>query len=142
MRVVFLDPLEARLRDFPTTYLPAPDFDVWSRRSRFWPPRRLQPPRLPFGGRPPSIGSLIEQMPNLEFLQRVGWFRARGDATAALERGIPVAVTPQGVSDRVAQHALTLTLMLIRRMPAALEALEKRLNPKLRSCRLTAARTP
>ena len=48
----------------------------------------------------------------------------------ALERGIPVAVTPFGVSDRVAQHGFTLTLMLLRRMHVAIDALERRLNPE------------
>lgn len=68
-------------------------------------------------------------MPNLQFLQRVGWFRSKGDARAALERGVPVAVTPFGVSDRVAQHGFTLTLMLLRRMHVAVDAINRRLNP-------------
>ena len=130
MKVVFLDPVEERLGDMPERYLPAPQFEVI---------RGTTPGELPPGWETadaavwwttPVDRALIEQMPNLKFMQRVGLFRAKGDATAALERGIPVAVTPFGVSDRVAQHGFTLTLMLLRRMTAALDALERRLNPE------------
>lgn len=129
MRVAFLDPLEERLKDFPARYLPAPDFDVQVTDT---------PGKLPDGWESaeaaiwwdmPLDRSLIERMPNLKFLQRIGWFRSRGHASFALERGIPVAVTPFGVSDRVAQHGFTLTLMLLRRMHVALEAINTGLNP-------------
>lgn len=130
MKVVFLDPVEERLGDMPERYLPAPDFEVI---------RGTQAGDLPTGWEQadavvwwdtPVDRALIDQMPNLKFMQRVGWFRARGNATAALERGIPVAVTPFGVSDRVAQHGFTLMLMLLRRMHVAIDALERRLNPE------------
>jgi phosphoglycerate dehydrogenase-like enzyme len=78
----------------------------------------------------PVDADLIGQFTNLKFMQRVGWFRAKGNATAALDRGVPVAVTPFGVSDRVAQHGFTLTMMLLRRMHVAIDALERRLNPE------------
>jgi phosphoglycerate dehydrogenase-like enzyme len=130
MRVAFLDPLEARLRDFPAKYLPGPDFEVLVTDTPGQFPEGWQSAEAAVWWATPLDRSLIEQMKSLKFLQRIGWFRARGDASAALERGIPVAVTPQGVSDRVAQHALTLTLMLIRRMPAAAEAINTRLNPE------------
>ncbi len=129
MKVVFLDPVEERLGDMPERYLPAPEFEVI---------RGTTPGDLPPGWETaeaavwwdtPVNRALIDQMPNLKFMQRVGWFRAHGDATAALERGIPVAVTPFGVSDRVAQHGFTLTMMLLRRMRVAIDAFERRLNP-------------
>jgi D-3-phosphoglycerate dehydrogenase len=129
MRVAFLDPLEARLHDFPAQYLPSPDFEVMTTSARGVLPDDWRTAEAAVWWETPLDRSLIEQMPKLQFLQRIGWFRARGDATFALERGIPVAVTPQGVSDRVAQHALTLTFMLLRQMREAIEALEKRLNP-------------
>ena len=130
MKVVFLDPVEERLGDMPEQYLPAPQFEVI---------RGTTPGELPPGWEQadaavwwdtPVDRALIDQMPNLKFMQRVGWFRGKGDATAALERGIPVAVTPFGVSDRVAQHGFTLTMMLLRRMRVAMDALERRLNPE------------
>src|SRR5688500_3194015 len=102
MRVAFLDPLETRLHDFPAQYLPSPDFDVLVTDT---------PGKLPDGWESAEAASwwntpvdrvLIEAMPNLRFLQRVGWFRSKGDASYALERGIPVAVTPHAVGDRVA----------------------------------------
>jgi phosphoglycerate dehydrogenase-like enzyme len=129
MRVAFLDPLEQRLHDFPAQYLPAPDFDVLTTETPGKFPDGWQLADAAIWSETPLDRTLIEQMPRLKFLQRIGWFRARGDASFALERGIPVAVTPFGVADRVAQHALTLTLMLLRQMPAALEALARCSNP-------------
>lgn len=129
MRVAFLDPLEARLHDFPAQYLPSPEFDVIVTDTRGRLPDGWQTAEAAVWWDTPLDGALIEQMPDLKFLQRIGWFRARGDASLALERGIPVAVTPHGVGDRVAQHALTLTLMLLRCMPEALDGIQRGANP-------------
>lgn len=129
MRVAFLDPLEERLRDFPAEYLPEPAFQVLVTHTPGELPEGWEDAEAAVWWDTPLDRELINRMPNLRFLQRVGWFRSRGDATAALERGIPVAVTPFGVSDRVAQHAFTLTHMLLRRMHVAIDALERRLNP-------------
>ena len=129
MRVAFLDPLEERLRDFPAEYLPAPDFEVLvTDKAGVLPIGWEQAEAVVWWDTPVSRG-LIDQMPNLQFMQRIGWFRSHGDASAALERGIPVAVTPFGVSDRVAQHAFTLTHMLLRRMHVAIDAINRRVNP-------------
>jgi phosphoglycerate dehydrogenase-like enzyme len=130
MHVAFLDPLEARLHDFPAQYLPAPEFEVLVTDTRGKLPDGWETAEAAVWWETPVDRSLIEQMPELQFLQRVGWFRARGDATFALEQGIPVAVTPHGVGDRVAQHALTLTMMLLRQMRVAIEALELGTNPE------------
>ncbi len=129
MRIAFLDPLEARLHDFPARYLPAPDFEVLVTETRGVPPDGWQTADAAVWWETPLDRPMIEQMRSLCFLQRIGWFRARGDASAALERGIPVAVTPHGVGDRVAQHALMLMLMLLRRMPDAMAALATGANP-------------
>jgi D-3-phosphoglycerate dehydrogenase len=129
MRVAFLDPLETRLHDFPARYLPAPDFEVLVTETRGVLPDGWQSADAAVWSDTPLDRAMIEQMRSLCFLQRIGWFRAGGDASAALERGIPVAVTPYGVSDRVAQHALLLLLMLLRRMPDATAALETGANP-------------
>ena len=130
MRVAFLDPLEARLADFPAEYLPAPDFDVTVADTAGVLPPRWQEAEAAVWFDTPMNRELIEQMPNLRFMQHIGWFRAQGDASYAVERGIPVAVTPFGVSDRVAHHGFTLTLMLLRRMYVAIDALNRRLNPE------------
>ena len=129
MRVAFLDPLEARLADFPAEYLPASAFEVLTTATAGQLPEGWAEADAVVWWDTPVNRVLIEQMPNLKFMQRIGWFRSQGDASAALERGIPVAVTPFGVSDRVAQHAFTLTHMLLRRMNVAIDALNRRLNP-------------
>ena len=127
MRVAFLDPLEERLLDFPAQYLA--EHEVLTTRTAGTPPEGWETADAAIWWDTAMDRAMIERMPNLKFMQRIGWFRGRGDATAALERGIPVAVTPFGVSDRVAQHGFTLMLMLLRRMEVAIDALERRLNP-------------
>src|SRR5437867_3070067 len=104
MRVAFLDPLEERLHDFPAHYLPSPDFDVRVTDTPGILPNGWETAEAAIWWNTPVDRALIKAMPNLRFLQRVGWFRSHGDVTYALERGIPVAATPFGVSDRVAQH--------------------------------------
>ncbi|MBM2826706.1 MAG: hypothetical protein HW403_770 [Dehalococcoidia bacterium] len=129
MRVAFLDPLEDRLRDFPAEYFPTPEYEVLLSPGTGKLPDGFETAEAAIWWDTRLDRALIERMPNLKFLQRIGWFRAKGNATAALERDIPVAVTPFGVSDRVAQHAFTLTLNLVRQMPVALEALQEGTNP-------------
>ena len=129
MRLAFLDPLEGRLRDFPSRYFPAPEFDVLLSEGAGLPPAGLESAEAVVWWSTSVDRFLIERLPRLRFMQRVGLFRAHGDATAALERGIPVAVTPHGVSDRVAQHAFALTLSLVRQTPASFEAVKEGANP-------------
>lgn len=129
MRIAFLDPLEERLNDFPGRYFPSPDFQVSVTREAGKLPEGWQDAEAAIWWDTPLDRALIEQMPKLRFLQRIGWFRSRGDASFAFERGIPVAATPFGVADRVAQHAFTLALMLLRRMPVAIEAIPRGSTP-------------
>jgi glyoxylate reductase/D-3-phosphoglycerate dehydrogenase/(S)-sulfolactate dehydrogenase len=68
-------------------------------------------------------------MPNLRFMQRLGRLRARGDASAARERGIPVSVLPHGTSLRVAEHAFALILGLFRGLLAAHRSVLDGSNP-------------
>src|SRR4051812_23032035 len=112
MRIAFLDPLEARLHEFPARYIA--DHEVLL---------TTQPGQLPSGidsaeavvwSQYPVDSAFIGRLPNLRFMQRLGLVRARGDASAALAKGIPVSVIPHGVSDRVALHALMLTLAVKR----------------------------
>ena len=121
--------MEERLRDFPDRYLPSPDFEVLTTDTAGQLPQGWEKAEAAIWWDTPLDRGLIERMPNLKFLQRIGWLRSRGDASLALERGIPVAATPFGVSDRVAQDGFTLTLMLLRRMHVAIEAITKGINP-------------
>jgi phosphoglycerate dehydrogenase-like enzyme len=129
MKVVFLDPVEERLGDLPERTL-SPAHEVLRGTVAGELPAGWETADAAVWWDTPVNAELIAKMPNLKFMQRVGWFRARGDASAALDRNIPVAVTPFGVSDRVAQHGFTLTMMLLRRMHVAIDALERRLNPE------------
>src|SRR5215210_5498091 len=116
MQVLFLNPLEERLREFPARYLPASEFEV-----------KLPDPD---GSLPPDLESveaciywnhpvgreLIDRLPSLRFIQRVGRFRATGDLSPAFDRGILVSATPYGVLARVAQHTLAMMLGLARNL--------------------------
>jgi len=95
------------------------------------------------GGLPPNIEqteavvwsnwpvdrTLIERLPRLRFMQRLGRFRFSGDATAALERGVPVSVLAHGTSGRVAEHAFALMLSLSRDLLTAHRAVIDGVNP-------------
>lgn len=85
MRVAFLDPLEERLIDFPAQYLPEPEFQVTTTRTAGELPEGWQQAEAAIWWDTPMNAELIAQMPQLRFMQRVGWFRARGDASAALD---------------------------------------------------------
>jgi phosphoglycerate dehydrogenase-like enzyme len=126
VRVAFLEPLDQR-HTIPDAFLarhevvqaPAPGEEtpglaeaeavVWSR----WPVDR----------------TLIDSVPRLRYMQRNGVFRAKGDASAALERGIPVSVMPQPTSARVAEHTFALILGLTRGLLRSHAAVVEGLNP-------------
>src|SRR4051794_38939938 len=114
MRVAFLEVLEERLREFPGRYLPEHEVS-------FAP----VPGQLPDGVENadaivwwsyPVDGAFLARLPNLKLAQRLGILRSKGDATAALSKGIPVSVIPHGVSDRVALHGFALTLAVLRKL--------------------------
>ena len=107
MLVAFLDPLEPRLVDFPRQYLGGHEVLVATEAGK--PPLRFEAAEAVVWSSYPIDADLIRSLPKLRFMQRIGLTRARGDAQAALAKGIPVSVVPFGVSDRVALHALALT---------------------------------
>jgi phosphoglycerate dehydrogenase-like enzyme len=72
---------------------------------------------------------LFAKLPGLKFMQRVGVVRTKGDATAALARGVPVSVIPLGLSDRVALHALALTLAVTQKIVQGHRAVPEGTNP-------------
>ena len=127
MRVAFLDPLEQRLTEFPDRYLGDHDVIVTD-----------QPGTLPQGAEDadalvwwtyPVDAALIERMSRLRFMQRIGILRTKGDTGAALTKGVPVSALPFGVSDRVAQHALALTVAVLRKIVQGHNAVLTGLNP-------------
>ncbi|MFN8556000.1 MAG: NAD(P)-dependent oxidoreductase [Dehalococcoidia bacterium] len=127
MRVAFLDPLEPRLAEFPGRYLGTHEI-LLTEAAGVLPPGVADAEAVVWWSYPVDR-SLIAALPRLRFMQRVGVTRYKGDATAALERGIPVSAFALGVSDRVAQHTLALTLAVLRRLPAGDRAVRDGLNP-------------
>ena len=116
MQVLFLNPLEERLRDFPARYLPAPEFEVRVAGADGALPADLDNVQACVYWDHAIGRELIERMPALRFIQRVGRYRSTGDLSAAFERGILVSSTPYGVLARVAQHTLMLMLALARNL--------------------------
>lgn len=114
MRVLFLNKLEERLRDFPSRYLS--EFEVLLPQEDGALPEGLDGVEACVYWDHPIGRQLIDQLPSLRFIQRVGRYRSTGDLTPAFDRGILVAVTPYGVLARVAQHTLTLMLALARNL--------------------------
>jgi phosphoglycerate dehydrogenase-like enzyme len=116
MQVLFLNPLEERLRDFPGRYLPAAEFEVHVAGPDGALPADLNEVQACVYWDHPIGRELIERMPALRFIQRVGRYRATGELSAAFERGILVSSIPYGVLARVAQHTLMLMLALARNL--------------------------
>src|SRR2546423_12042591 len=114
MRVAFLDPLEQRLAEFPQRYLDGHEVLLTQGTGSL--PENVEKAEAVVWWSYPVDQKLIDRLPNLRFMQRVGIFRAKGDATVALANGVPVSVTPFGVSDRVALHTLALVLAVARKI--------------------------
>jgi phosphoglycerate dehydrogenase-like enzyme len=128
VKVAFLDPLEARLAEFPKTYLADHDVLIAPERGKL--PDGIEDAEAIVWWSHPVDRALIERLPNLKLAQRIGVIRTTGDATAALNQGIAASALPHGVSDRVAQHALALTLSLVRKLRQAHEGMIAGLNPE------------
>lgn len=116
MQVLFLNPLEERLRQFPARFLPGPEFEVMQPGLDGAPPPDAEAVEACVYWDHPIGRELVEDLPALRFIQRVGRYRASGDLGAAFDRGILVSATPYGVLARVAQHTLTLMLALARNL--------------------------
>ena len=111
MLIAFLDPLEQRLAEFPSQYLAGHEAIVAPEAGKA--PEGYENAEAAVWSNYPVDAALIDSMPKLRYMQRIGLTRAKGDATAALTKGIPVSVLPFGVSDRVALHTLSLTLAVL-----------------------------
>jgi phosphoglycerate dehydrogenase-like enzyme len=127
VKVAFLDPLEARLAEFPKTYLR--EHDVLVSTAAGEPPAGYKDAEAVVWWTHPVDGAFLGRMPRLRFVQKVGIMRGKGDATAALAKGIPVSQIPFGVSDRVALHAMSLTLALLRKLLPGHRAVLAGTNP-------------
>jgi len=127
MRVAFLDPLEGIAGDLVGGFFGPEEMLVAPAAGKL--PEGWQQAETAVWSRYPLDRALIEAMPRLRFLQRLGRFRARGDATAALERGIPVSVLPHGTSGRVAEHTFALLIGLFRGLLRSHESVVTGRNP-------------
>jgi phosphoglycerate dehydrogenase-like enzyme len=102
MRVAFLEPLDAVAKEMPSQFLAGHDFSLAPAQGEL--PEGWKDAEAVVWSRWPVDRAFIAGLPRLRFMQRLGRFRAQGDATAAFERGIPVSVLPHGTSGRVAEH--------------------------------------
>jgi glyoxylate reductase len=128
LKIAFLDPLEARLAEFPSQYLHGHEVVVATAAGE--PPDGYEDAQAAVWWNYPVDAALIASMAKLRFMQRIGLTRAKGDAAAALAHGIPISVLPFGVSDRVALHTLSLTLAVLRRIVDGHKAVHEGLNPE------------
>ena len=127
MKIAFLDPVEGIARELITHHFSPADLLIAPSREEL--PDGLAGAEAIVWSRWPVDRALIESLPDLRLLQRLGRLRARGDATAAFERGIPVSVLPHGTSGRVAEHVLALIMGVFRGLLHSDQAVREGRNP-------------
>ena len=127
MKIAFLDPVEGIARELVTQHFAPDDLLIAPNREAL--PASLDAAEVVVWSSWPVDSALIESLPKLRLLQRLGRFRARGDATAALDRGIPVSVLPHGTSGRVAEHVVALIMGLMRGLLRSDQAVREGQNP-------------
>jgi phosphoglycerate dehydrogenase-like enzyme len=127
MKIAFLEPLSPPADTMPPQIIP--EHEVLVAPSAESLPDGWQDVEAVVWSRWPVDAAMIAQMPRLRFMQRLGVFRANGDVTAALERGIPVSVLAHGTAARVAEHNLALILGLMRGLLASHAAVVRGDNP-------------
>jgi D-3-phosphoglycerate dehydrogenase len=127
MRVAFLDPLEGIARELYPQFLAEHEVLIAPAAGEL--PQGWQEAEAAVWSRWPLDRKMITAMRRLRLLQRLGRFRARGDARAAFELGIPVSVFAHGTSGRVAEHTLALLLGLFRGLLASHRAVVNGDNP-------------
>ena len=127
MRVAFLEPLDRVAQDMPPKFLG--DHDVLIAPAPGELPAGYQDADAIVWSKTPIDAEFIDAMPNLKLLQRLGKFRATGDASRAFEKGIPVSVLPHGTSGRVAEHTYTLLVGLFRQLIRSHTAVVENQNP-------------
>lgn len=127
MRVAIMEPLAPPADDLCARLMT--DHEVLVAPAKGEPPAGLETADCVMWQSWPVDRAFIERLPNLKLLQRIGRFRATGDVTAAVERGIPVSVFPHGTSLRVAEHNLALIFGLARGLLASHAAVVNGDNP-------------
>ncbi len=127
MRIAFLEPLDNVAKNMPAQFLA--DHDVLVGPAPGEMPAHYEDAEVVVWSRTAVDAALIDGMPNLKLMQRLGRFRALGDASRAFEKGIPVSVLPHGTSGRVAEHTFTLLLGLFRQVLRSHNAVIDNLNP-------------
>jgi phosphoglycerate dehydrogenase-like enzyme len=127
MRIAFLEPLERSAKEMPSQYMPGHEVLVPPEAGML--PEGLEQAEAVVWSRWPVDRDFIDRLPRLRLMQRLGRFRARGNVSAAVERGIPVSVLPHGTSARVAEHAFALTLGVCRRLLDSHRAVVEGQNP-------------
>jgi phosphoglycerate dehydrogenase-like enzyme len=112
MRVCFLDPLEERIKAFPGQYLSEHTVSYADGQANAVPTNT----EVLITWSSLLTSDLISRLPDLRFVQRIGYFRGGGNLQAAADRGIDVAVWPHGVLNRVAMHTLMFMVTLSRQL--------------------------
>ncbi|MGE3268050.1 MAG: NAD(P)-dependent oxidoreductase [Chloroflexota bacterium] len=112
MHVCFLDALEDRIKEFPAQYLPGHQISYANGQPADVPAETEV--LLTWSGL--VDGALLDRLPNLRLIQRIGFYRGGGDLQTAADRGIAVAVWPYGVLNRVAMHTLMFMVSLSRQL--------------------------
>jgi D-3-phosphoglycerate dehydrogenase len=127
MKIAFFEPLSPPADTMPPRIIPEHEVLVSPTADAL--PEGWQDAEAAVWSRWPVDAALISQMPRLRYMQRLGVFRANGDVTAALERGIPVSVLAHGTAARVAEHNLAMILGLMRGLIASDAAVRRGDNP-------------
>src|SRR5262245_23361277 len=127
MKIAFFEPLSPPADTMPPRIIPEHELLVPTSADTL--PNGWQDAEAVVWSRWPVDAALIAQMPRLRFMQRRGVFRANGDVTAALDRGIPVSVLAHGTAARVAEHNLAMILGLMRGLIASDAAVRRGDNP-------------
>jgi phosphoglycerate dehydrogenase-like enzyme len=127
MKIALLDPLEGIARELVTQHFDAADLMIAPNKEEL--PAGLADAEVIVWSNWPVDRALIESLPKLRLLQRLGRFRARGDVTAAFERGLPVSVLPHGTGGRVGEHVVALIMGLMRGLLRSDRSVRDGLNP-------------
>jgi D-3-phosphoglycerate dehydrogenase len=102
MKIAFLEPVEGIARELLAQHFDTADVLIAPNKEEL--PAALAEAEVIVWSDWPVDAALIESLPKLRLLQRLGRVRARGDVSAALERRLPVSVLPHGTSGRVGEH--------------------------------------
>jgi phosphoglycerate dehydrogenase-like enzyme len=127
VKIAFLEPLPPVAVQMAPRFLAGHEISVAPAADQL--PAHLEDAEAVVWSSWPVDRALIERLPRLRFMQRLGVFRFAGDPSAAVGRGIPVSVLPHGTSGRVAEHAFALMLALSRDLLTAHRAVIDGANP-------------